>query len=137
MPNKTYAKQWLIKAYHDLSSARILYEANHYTDTIGFDLQQAIEKTLKSFLAYENRKIRKIHDLTEVAALATDYIKFEDYEIDLLDITTNYYMHDRYPVANISLPSRQEIKKILDFAENLLGRVCEKLEIDKKKLKTN
>jgi len=34
MPNKTYAKEWLEKAYHDLSSATILFNSNHYTDTI-------------------------------------------------------------------------------------------------------
>ena len=57
MANKKIAVEWLKKAYHDLSSARLLYAAGHYTDTIANDLQQAIEKTLKSFLAYENKKI--------------------------------------------------------------------------------
>jgi len=44
MANKESAVQWLTKAYHDLSSAQVLYDANHYTDTIGYDLQQALEK---------------------------------------------------------------------------------------------
>ncbi len=44
MGNKSSAIEWLIIAWHDLSSARILYAARHYTDTIGIDLQQAIEK---------------------------------------------------------------------------------------------
>jgi len=34
-----------------------LYEANHYTDTIAVDLHYAVETALKSFLAYENKKI--------------------------------------------------------------------------------
>jgi len=34
MPNKTAVKEWLVKAYHDLSSAQVLYDANHYTDTL-------------------------------------------------------------------------------------------------------
>ena len=42
MANKQSAVQWLTKAFHDLSSARILYAADHYTDTIANDLQQAI-----------------------------------------------------------------------------------------------
>lgn len=57
MGNKESAIQWLTKAYHDLSSAQVLYAADHYTDTIASDLQQAIEKMLKSFLAYENAPI--------------------------------------------------------------------------------
>jgi hypothetical protein len=32
--NKTAAREWLAKAWHHLSAGRILYEANHYTDTI-------------------------------------------------------------------------------------------------------
>ena len=54
MPNEILAKEWLTKAWHDLSSARILYDADHFTDSIAIDLQQAIEKTLKSIMAYNN-----------------------------------------------------------------------------------
>ena len=88
MSNRTLAKEWLVKAYHDLSSAEVLYNANHFTDTIGFDLQQSIEKSLKSFLAFDNKKIRKTHDLTEISALVVGYIQFKDFEIDWLDIAT-------------------------------------------------
>ncbi|MBW8014718.1 MAG: HEPN domain-containing protein [Planctomycetes bacterium] len=48
MPNRALAKEWLVKSYHDLSSAEVLYNAGHFTDSIGFDLQQSIEKSLKS-----------------------------------------------------------------------------------------
>ncbi|MCF6331155.1 MAG: HEPN domain-containing protein [Sulfurimonas sp.] len=41
--NETASIEWLTIAYHDFRSAQILYEANHYTDSIGNDLQQAIE----------------------------------------------------------------------------------------------
>ena len=44
MPNKSLAKEWLVKAYHDLSAAEVLFNAEHFTDSIGFDLQQSIEK---------------------------------------------------------------------------------------------
>ncbi|MDH4202546.1 MAG: HEPN domain-containing protein [Phycisphaerae bacterium] len=65
MPNKSLAEQWLVKAWHDLKSAQILYDAGHFTDSIGCDCQQAIEKMLKSFLAYENKKIKRTHDLAK------------------------------------------------------------------------
>lgn len=47
--NEPAAKEWLTKAWHHYGSAQILYEANHYTDTIAIDLHYAIEVTLKSF----------------------------------------------------------------------------------------
>ena len=60
--NRNSAVEWLKKVFHDLKSAQILYEANHYTDSIGVDLHYAIEKSFKTFLAYENKKILKSHD---------------------------------------------------------------------------
>lgn len=57
--NERSAREWLTKAWHDLSSAKILYEANHYTDTIAVELHYAIEKSFKSFLAYQNKQIPK------------------------------------------------------------------------------
>ena len=55
--NRASAREWLTKAWHHYGSATILYEANHYTDTIAVDLHYAVETALKSFLAYENKKI--------------------------------------------------------------------------------
>lgn len=131
MPNRILAIEWLKKAYHDLSSAQILYAANHYTDTIAIDLQQAIEKSLKSFLAYENKVIKKTHDLVEVSALVKSFIQLSKSEVDLLDMATAFYVRDRYPAANLELPSRQQIKEMLDFAEHLFDDVCRILNVDK------
>ena len=36
--NKTAAFEWLEKAWHHFSSGKLLYEARHYTDTIGKNL---------------------------------------------------------------------------------------------------
>lgn len=30
--NEQSAKEWLIKAWHNLSGAKLFYEANHYSD---------------------------------------------------------------------------------------------------------
>ncbi len=32
--NKKASKEWLTKAWHNLSGTKIFYEVNHYTDTI-------------------------------------------------------------------------------------------------------
>lgn len=129
MGNRNSAEEWLTKAYHDLSSARILYAAHHYTDAIGIDLQQAIEKSLKSFLAYGNKPIKKSHDLVEISKMVDRYIQFSALEYDLLDRATTYYTLDKYPSPNMPLPPRKQIKEILDFAETLFEKVCQCLDI--------
>ncbi len=128
--NKTSAKEWLVKAWHHFSSGRVLYNANHYTDSIGIDLHYAVEIMLKSILAYENKKIHKTHDLIELSKLLKDFISFDDDEIDLLIIISEYHITESYPAYNRILPTREEIKKVLHFAQELFDRVCKILDIN-------
>ncbi len=129
MPNKNAAREWLKIAYHDYASAKILYEANHYTDSIGNDLQQSLEKILKSLYAYDNLAIKKSHDLVEVYAPLIQTLPLNDEEITYLEMATEYFKEDRYPNPYYNLPKREEVKKVLDFTESLLMRVLELLTI--------
>ena len=132
--NKQAAKEWLTKAWHDLSGAKILYEANHYTDTIAVELHYAVEKMLKSFLAYENKKIPKTHELLVIYKKIQSYITFDENEIDLLVQITDYHIEESYPVFERNLPSREEIKEVLDFAVKLFENVCQIVDVDKKEV---
>jgi HEPN domain-containing protein len=126
--NKQSAKEWLIKSYHDLKSAQILYDANHYTDSIGVDLHYSIEKSLKALLAYENHKILKTHNLPELYESVSQWIHLEDETT--LYIATKYHVEISYPQYDRALPSREEIKNILTFAEKLLYDICSVLKIE-------
>ena len=95
--NKPSAIEWLKKVYHDLRSAQILYDANHYTDSIGVDLHYAIEKSFKTFLAYENKKIPKTHDLHLLRNEILDYISFDFEDIKIINIATDYHIEESYP----------------------------------------
>lgn len=131
--NKTSSTEWLVIAYHDLKSAQILYEANHYTDSIGGDLQQSIEKILKSMLAFYNKKIPKTHDLYEIYDMLNE-LKLDEEKIDFLYIATEYYKEDRYSNPSYTLPKIEERKLVLNFTEELFEQVCNILEIDKNEI---
>ena len=94
---------------------KILYEANHYTDSIGNDLQQSIEKILKSILAVENKKIPKSHDLLEVYESINDKIKFEDDEFLILAKATEYHKEDRYPKSKLLFATTRWDKRGFGF----------------------
>lgn len=128
--NKTSAEEWLTKSWHHFSSGRVLYNANHYTDTIGIDLHYSVEIMLKSILAYENKKIPKTHDLIEVSKLIKDYLNFDNDEIDMLIIISEYHIMESYPAFNRLLPTIDEIKEVINFAQVLFKRVCKILDID-------
>lgn len=70
----------------------------------------------------------------ELASLIMDKILFGDDEIKLLEKITDYYREDRYPNPNYTLPSHEEIKEILDFAQKLFDDVCKKLDINKNEI---
>lgn len=134
--NVTSAKDWLVKSWHHWSSAKILYDAHHFTDCIAVDLHYSIEISLKAILAYHNKKIVKSHDLLEIHALIADQIDFAEEELALLDIVTRYHIKQSYPNPTRNLPPRDEIQKVLVFADHLLDRVCTLLNISTHEIKS-
>jgi len=134
MANKTYAKEWLEFAIKNLNTAQLLYEAKHYEDIIGIELEQTLEKVLKSIMANIGIRIPKDHDLVKIYFMIEDFICLSDDEILFLRKVTNYYKEDRYPNPNYCLPSRSEIKEILYFTEELFDKTCKILDIDKESL---
>ena len=132
MQNRAYAKEWLQFANKNLHTAKLLYDVNHYEDIIGIELQQALEKILKSLLAYENKKILKTHKLVELLEYID--IEMDEQEKFLLEIATDYYKTDRYPNPNYSLPPKEEIKEILDFSQDLFDKVCNILNVSEEEI---
>lgn len=131
MANKTYAKEWMVFAYKNLATAKLLFRENHYEDIIGVELQQSLEKFIKALMANMNIKIPKDHDLVKLYFMIEDLIKLNEAEIVLLRIATNYYKDDRYPNPNYDLPAREEIMEVMHFVEMFFERVCEKVQISK------
>ena len=135
MPNSVYALEWLSFAKRNLETAFLLYEADHYEDIIGVELQQTLEKCLKSIFAHQNRKIPREHDLVKIYFLMENDVSIDDEEIILLRIATNYYKEERYPNPHYTLPSREEIKEVMDFADKFFEDVLKKLDIDIRDIK--
>jgi HEPN domain-containing protein len=132
--NEQSAKEWLRKAWHNLSGAKIFYDVDHYSDVTAIELHYAVEKILKSFLAYENKKILKTHDLYDVYKAVKSKIDLAEY-ITLLDQISEYHIEESYPAFDRKMPPKEEIKEVLDFGFMLFYKVCDILNIDKDDLK--
>ena len=133
--NKQASIEWLTKSWHHFSSGKLLYEANHYTDVIAIDLHYAIEVMLKAFIAYENKKMIKTHDLIDITNNIKNWIEFDMEEKKLLVIVSTYHIKGSYPAFDRKMPSRDEIKQVIDFATELFDRICDILDIDTKEIK--
>ena len=130
MPNSQSAGEWLTIAKHDLTAAGVLFENDHFTDTIGYMLQQALEKMLKSVAAYHNQRIKRTHDLVELYDIARGSISLEEAEIEYLESATSYYVENRYPNVYFTLPTKEEIRQTLDFTTELFERICNVLQLE-------
>ena len=127
--NEFAAKVWLEKAWHNLSAAKVLFEANHFSDVIAVEIHYALEKIFKAYLAYENRKIPRTHDLVELSTYIEHYRVFEDKEIDILEIASDYHIEAAYPVFERSEISYEELSKVIDFTQNFFDQTINILGI--------
>ena len=124
MPDRAKAAgEWFEKGSHDIEGARLLFDNEHYTDTIAMLIQQAVEKYLKGFLVLQGWKLEKIHDLVKLLAEAVKYkpefIRFED---DCRRIT-EYYFESRYPGRMPIEYPRAEIGRSLGIAEDIIKEI--------------
>jgi len=134
MANKTYALEWLQKAYHDLDCANILFVSGHYTDTIGYLYHQAMEKLFKAMIAFENEPIVKTHNLIELNEKLNDCFALNEDEMMLLGIVTTYHTKQRYPSIDKKLPSKKEIAQVKVLAMSLFEEILIKLNINKREI---
>ena len=125
--NSVNYKDWMSKGDHDFEDAEKLLKNGGHADTICFHAQQAAEKYLKGYLVYKNVNPRAIHHLEE---LAKDCAKFEKGFLGFLDeclLLTRYYIETRYPPLVPIEYSREEAKKAVDMAEEIMAFVKELL----------
>ena len=133
--NETAAKEWLIKAWHHISSARLLLEANHYSDIIAIEIHYGIELTLKAYTSYRNGKILKTHDLFVLYDRIESNLNLTEAEIRKLVMASDYHISEAYPVSERLLPDLQEVRMMLIFAEELFEKSCNDLGISQNTVK--
>lgn len=122
---KQVVKEWIERGEHDLEVAKILLAEEEYSDVVLFHVHQAVEKYLKGFLIYKGWGLKKIHD---IELLLTEAMNFDDEFQKYLDFgrkLTAFYYEERYPPGPITSYSKEEIKEILDVAEEIIDKLKE------------
>jgi len=95
-PDKSIAELLLQAARQDLTAARLLAVAPEIGDaTVGFHLQQAVEKSLKAVLSANRIEFRRTHDLALLLDLLQDNHLVPP-EADWLDELNPYAVEARY-----------------------------------------
>ena len=133
--NEDTARKWILKAESDLKIAKDeLTMENPATDAICFHAQQCAEKYLKAYLVYNNKEIRKTHDIAELIKMCSE-IDSEFNKLNREDIValTDYAVEIRY-IDDFYFPSIEEAKFAIELAEEVKNFVLKKLQQKRNKL---
>jgi HEPN domain-containing protein len=109
------ARGWLQKADSDLFNARTIAATSGPYDTCCFHVQQAIEKSLKAFLAFHGQAIPRTHDLEVLEQICSTIEPFP--ELQSLDLAglSDYAVQLRYDFS--IWPTQTEAHAALGAAE--------------------
>ena len=132
MDNQTAheVSQWLLKADHDLRSAKRLMsqgEDEPLLDTAVYHCQQAAEKALKAYLTAHGVTFPKIHLLTPLVTLCSDINKSFLELLDAAEILTPLATEFRYP-GDILEPDPSDADEAYRIAEDVVQFVISKLK---------
>lgn len=125
------AEHWLKFVNDDLRSAEILLREAIF-NMVCFHSQQAVEKSLKSFLRHHNQNIPFIHILEE---LCKRCVKIDPTFSSLLDdcmALDIFYQPTRYPEAPAGslpegMPNQEQAEATLQRAKNIFEFVRQKI----------
>ncbi|MBU3966630.1 MAG: HEPN domain-containing protein [Euryarchaeota archaeon] len=132
-PRSNEVFQWLIKAEHDIGSARRLLSGDFpYLDTAVYHCQQAAEKSLKAYLTLKDTPFQKIHDLSFLIEQCKELdLEFERI-MDISSILTPYAIAFRYP-GDVIEPDPQDADEALRLGVEVFDFVLNKMPDDIKK----
>ncbi len=127
--NKTIALEWLKAANDDLLLISNIITNESLTHLTAFHCQQAIEKSFKAILEYNDNNVPKKHDLLALKDLVSDYLKVDNE--DILETLNSLYIESRYP-GNLGLlpdgkPTIENAEEFYSFAKNIYENANELL----------
>ncbi len=127
MSKSDVIRQWLLKADHDLGSAKLIFlHLPEYYDTIAFHCQQSVEKYLKAYLIYLDIDFKPVHDLRYIINLVLT--KDNSFDSLYLRITAlnDFAVKIRYPDIVIN-PTNEELTDIIQLSQTIKELIEKKI----------
>jgi HEPN domain-containing protein len=114
---------WLMKAQHDLGSARKLAEGpDSYLDTALYHCQQAAEKAIKGLLVFFGEPFEKVHNIPVLIHRGIQHAPELEDLLDSAEIITPYATLYRYP-AILTEPDVEEYEQARAHAARIYSTV--------------
>jgi len=127
MPADEIIQAWLLKAEHDLATAKIVAsQLPDFDDTIAFHCQQAIEKSFKGYLVYLDIEFKPVHDLGYLLNLIGTKDDSLDLYYDRVVRVSRFVVQIRYPDQVIKL-TKEQISDAIELANLIFELVQSKI----------
>ncbi len=122
-------EEWLFKAEHDIKSADLLLKGQEpLYDVAIYHAQQCAEKSLKSFLAFREKEISKIHNLLILLEECVEIdSRFNEIYEDCIYLNPYATLY-RYPEGDL-MPERDEVERAIHKAKKVMNFVGIKINI--------
>ena len=126
--HKRQALHWLEAAKDDLDTITYLIDDEHLTNIVAFHAHQAVEKSLKALIEYNETSVHKTHNLERLYNNINEQIRI-DY--DMLELLNELYIESRYP-GDMGLlpngkPTLEEAKNFYMFARFVYEEIGKKI----------
>jgi HEPN domain-containing protein len=120
-------RQWLIKAEHDLGSAKRLITGDQpFLDTAVYHCQQAAEKALKAYLTLRDVTFQKIHDISVLIEQCMELDKTFEQIMDVSETLTPYATAFRYP-GDVLEPHPSDAEEAVGLAGVVIDFVLKRM----------
>lgn len=130
-------QQWLIKAEHDLGSAKRLFMGDEpFFDTSAYHCQQAAEKALKAYLTLKDVAFEKIHDLSALIEQCMELDETFNQLRDVAEVLTPYATAFRYP-GDVLEPDPSDVEEAIRLAEFAMNFILQRMPDEVKRYKDN
>lgn len=126
-------QQWLIKAEHDLHSAKRLSTGDRpLLDTAVYHCHQTAEKALKAYLTSRDVPFVKVHDLSLLVQQCVELDETFNQLRDAAEVLTPYATAFRYP-GDVLEPDPSDVEEAMRLAEFAMSFVLEKIPNEAKR----
>lgn len=119
---KKETEAWLKYSEENLHAAKVLFESKLFNPCL-YNIQQSIEKSLKSIYIEKQISFKKTHSIMELNSILKSkkyYIELSDDECDFLD---SIYLPSKYPLGSALpyyYPDEEICKNSINIAERVL-----------------
>ncbi len=122
--------RWMVYAYNDLFSAKLLAEDERCQRNAVFHCQQCIEKALKAYLMFKRHRLYDGHNLTWLCKQAMQYDQNFEKWLEESTAINKFYIETRYPSDIMIDITTEMLSELIESTSGILEFITQLIHYD-------